>query len=141
MEDENTNPATTALIQIRPLGIKDDNEGWYTIPTPSSYQYDRSDYDAEEGSYRDITGTMTRQRITTKVKLTLSWNSAALAATDISKLLQAVKPLFFEVRYFDPYEGGMTTTTMYVGDRSLDMYSFINGKPVWRTIAFNLIEK
>ena len=111
------------------------------IPTPSSYQYDRSDYDAEEGSYRDITGEMTRQRITTKVKLTLSWNSGALTKEEVSKLLKAVDPLFFKVTYFDPHEGGMRTTTMYVGDRSANMYSFVNGKPVWNTISFNLIEK
>ena len=139
MAEETNNTPSSLLIKVRKIG--EDDTKWVSIPAPSSYQYDRSDYDAEEGSYRDITGEMNRERIATKVKLTLSWNSAALAATDISKLLQAVKPLFFEVRYFDPYEGGMTTTTMYVGDRSLNMYTFRGGKAVWNTISFNLIEK
>lgn len=112
-----------------------------TIKTPSTLVYTRSDYDAEEGSYRDITGTMTRQRITTKVKLELTWNSGALNIQEMSTLLKAVDPLFFNVRYFDPYEGKFVEKVMYVGDRTTNMYSFINGNPVWDTVSYNLIEK
>ena len=139
MAEETNNTPSSLLIKVRKIG--EDDTKWVSIPEPSSYQYDRSDYDAEEGSYRDITGEMNRERIATKVKLTLSWNSAALSASEVSTLLQTFDPLFVEVRYYDPHKGGFRETKMYVGDRSLNMYTFRGGKAVWNTISFNLIEK
>ena len=139
MAEETNNTPSSLLIKVRKIG--EDDTKWVSIPEPSSYQYDRSDYDAEEGSYRDITGEMNRERIATKVKLTLSWNSAALSASEVSTLLQTFDPLFVDVRYYDPHEGGFRETKMYVGDRSLNMYTFRGGKAVWNTISFNLIEK
>lgn len=139
MAEETNNKPSSLLIKVRKIG--EDDTKWVSIPEPSSYQYDRSDYDAEEGSYRDITGEMNRERIATKVKLTLSWNSAALSSSEVSTLLKTFDPLFVEVRYYDPWKGDFRETKMYVGDRTANMYTFRGGKAVWNTISFNLIEK
>lgn len=137
----NTENKDYSLIQIKLLNPQTNKMEWFSITTPSTLTYTRSDYDAEEGSYRDITGTMSRQRITTKVKLELTWKSGALDVGSMSTLLKAVDALFFDVKYFDPYEGGYTEKTMYVGDRTATMYSFVNGKPIWNNVSYNLIEK
>ena len=130
-----------SVIQIKVYNAELQEYQWVSIPTPSTLAYTRADYDAEEGSYRDITGTMSRQRITTKVKLELTWKSGALSIEEMSTLLKAVDALFFDVKYFDPYVGGFTVKTMYVGDRSTNMYSFVKGVPIWDKVSFNLIEK
>ena len=130
-----------SVIQIKVYNAELQEYQWVSIPTPSTLAYTRADYDSEEGSYRDITGTMSRQRITTKVKLELTWKSGALDVAGMSTLLKAVDALFFEVRFFSPYDGKFVEKTMYVGDRSANMYSFVNGKPVWDKVSYNLIEK
>lgn len=109
------------------------------IKCPSSFNYTRQDFDLESG--RSITGEMCRQRVCTKVALELTWNSGAMDVQSMSTLLKAVDDVFFQVTYFDIHDGAMRTSTFYVGDRTGQMYSYINGVPVFNQISFRLIEK
>ena len=106
---------------------------------PSSFSYIRQDYDLD--SARSITGEMIRNRVCTKVKLELTWRAGAMTVEEMATLLQAVDDLYFSVTYFDLHDGAMRTSTFYVGDRQGVMYSFVDGKPVFEEISFNLIEK
>ena len=109
------------------------------IKCPSTFQYTRSDLDQD--SYRDINGNLVRNRIATKVQLTLTWKSGDMDVQSMSTLLKAFDDVFFQVTYFDIHDGTMRTGTFYVSDRTAQMYSYINGKPVFNEISLTLIEK
>lgn len=114
-----------ALIQINGVDIKD----------PSSYEYQRYDLDAEDGTGRNQKGDMCRDRQAIKVKLVCSW--PALTKSEMRALLQAVKDTFFSVTYLDAYTGDYTTKTMYVGDRSAPLWY----KDYWQGLTMDFIEK
>lgn len=118
-----------SLIQINGTAIK----------TPSSFQYTRSDLDVD--SYRDLNGNLVRNRVAVKVQLTLTWNAGAIDVQSMSTLLKAMDDVFFQVTYFDIHDGAMRTGTFYVSDRTAQMYSYVNGKPVFKEISLTLIEK
>jgi hypothetical protein len=106
------------------------------IPTPSSLKFGIMDISNSE---RNSKGEMLIDRIATKRKLTLNWNY--LEPYDLSNLLALVNNIFFFVKYPDPMTGDFETKTYYCGDRSIGMFSYIDGKPRWNDISFDLIEK
>ena len=109
------------------------------IKCPSSFSYTRSDLDQD--SYRDINGNLVRNRIGTKVQLTLTWKAGAMDVASMSTLLKAMDDVFFSVTYFDIHDGGMRTATFYSSDKTAQMYSYIDGKPIFNEISLTLIEK
>ena len=109
------------------------------IKCPSTFQYTRSDLDQD--SYRDINGNLVRNRVAVKVQLSLTWKAGAMDVQSMSTLLKAFDDVFFSVTYFDIHDGQMRTMTAYVSDRTAQMYSYINGKPVFHEISLTLIEK
>ena len=109
------------------------------IKTPSTFQYTRSDLDVD--SYRDINGNLVRNRIATKVQLTLTWKAGAMDVQSMSTLLTAMDDVFFQVFYFDVHDGAMRTMTAYVSDRTAQMYSYVDNVPVFNEISLTLIEK
>ena len=82
------------------------------IKCPSSFQYTRSDLDLD--SYRDINGNLVRNRIGTKVQLTLTWKAGAMDVASMSTLLKAMDDVFFQVTYFDIHDGQMRTMTTVI---------------------------
>ena len=109
------------------------------IKCPSTFQYTRSDLDVD--SYRDINGNLVRNRIATKVQLTLTWASGAMDVQSMSTLLKAFDNEFFQVEYFDIHDGAMRVGTFYSSDKVAQMYSFVDGVPVFKEISLTLIEK
>lgn len=109
------------------------------IKCPSSFQYTLSDLDVD--SYRDFNGNLVRNRVATKVQLTLTWKSGAMDVQSMSTLLKAFDNEFFQVTYFDLREGKMRTSVFYASDKVGQMYSYIDGVPVFKEISLTLIEK
>ena len=109
-----------------------------TVTQPAEVTYNRYDLDSED-SFRSLSGEMQRDRIAVKVKLECRWN--ALTASQMSQLLQAMDDVFFEINYFDPFEGQYVTKTFYVGDRSAPVYSIAGGKVIFKSFSANFIEK
>ena len=109
------------------------------IKCPSSFQYTRSDLDVD--SYRDINGNRVRSRVAVKVQLTLTWKAGAMDVQSMSTLLTAMDDIFFQVFYFDIHDGQMRTGTFYASDKTAQMYSYIDGVPVFNEISVTLIEK
>lgn len=106
------------------------------VPTPQTYGWGLEDLDAEEGTGRNnADGEMFRDRVSTKIKLTLSWPPLSIA--DTSKLLKALRPVFIKVKYLDALEGDYVTKTFYAGPQSAEC----GHRSRWLGIKANLIEK
>lgn len=106
------------------------------IATPKSFQITFQDLDGETN--RNAKGDMVRDRITTKRKIECEW--PPLTQTESSLLLNAVSDVFFTVTFPDP-QLGVITKTMYVGDRTIPAYQYINGEVKWSGLKMNFIEK
>jgi len=106
------------------------------LPTPSDYSVGIQDISKAE---RNARGTMIIERIATKRKIELMW--AYLSKEDLSKVLQYVSPVFFQVEYLDPLDGKMKTGTFYAGDRNVGALDFIDGKIRWKDVKFPLVER
>lgn len=107
------------------------------IATHKSLQIDIADLDGE--SNRNARGELLRDRKAVKRKLNLEWGP--LSVSECSKLLKAVSSVFFTVEFLDPQEGRFITKTMYVGDRSMPVQSYIKGVLKWQGLKMNFIEK
>lgn len=109
-----------------------------TVPSPSigGFQWEKEDLsDSSAGRTED--GKMHKNRIGSKVALSLSWQN--ISTSDISKILNAFEPEYVKVKYLDPQEGGFTEKTFYVGNRSAPLY---NSKlDVWSNVSFKIIEQ
>lgn len=106
------------------------------IATPKVFEVTVSDLDGE--SNRNANGELIRDRIAVKRKINLEWGP--LTQSKISTLLNAISSVFFTVEFPDP-QLGLITKTMYVGDRTSPVYSYINGIVKWEGLKMNFIEK
>lgn len=92
---------------------------------PASCQFEYETLDGENAG-RALDGTAHRDVITTKIKINLSWNS--ITVIEMPRLLTALDSPFFTVRYFNPQQGEFVTGVFYCGNRSVPIYSFVNGQ-------------
>jgi hypothetical protein len=106
------------------------------IPTPTNYDVGIQDI---SNAQRNAQGTMVIERIATKKTITLSYSY--LSATDLSTILQAIAPTFYNVTYLDPITNSNVTSSFYCGDRSLGMIDFQAGVPRYQNLKFELIER
>ncbi len=106
------------------------------IPTPSDYSVGLQDISKAE---RNARGTMIIERIATKRKIELVWKY--LSKEDLSKVMNAVSPVFFQVEYLDPQENRRKTGSFYAGDRNAGALDYINGTIRWKNIKFSVIER
>lgn len=105
------------------------------IPTPSDFSVGVQDISKAE---RVASGSIVIDRIATKIKLNMKWNY--LTPVDLSNLLTAIDKTYFNVEYLDPRTNTVQTRAFYVGDRTVGMYSYRNGNPIYVDIGFNFIE-
>lgn len=106
------------------------------IATPKIFEVAVSDLDGE--SNRNANGELIRDRIAVKRKINLEWGP--LTQTEIQTLLNAVSGVFFTATFPDPMSG-VITKTMYVGDRTVPAYQYVNGAVKWQGLKMNFIEK
>lgn len=110
-----------------------------TVPSPSQdggFQWEREDIsDSSAGRTED--GKMHKNRIGSKVAISLSWHN--ITSADVSKILKAFEPEYIRVNYLDPEEGDYTTKTFYVGNRTAPLYNSRLG--VWSNVSFKIIEQ
>ena len=74
---------------------------------PSSLEWQESDLDSSEGSGRNVLGDMFRDRITVKRKLSVTF--PPMLTSEMSRILKAIEPIFFDITYPDPKEGKNVT--------------------------------
>jgi hypothetical protein len=88
------------------------------LPVPIALQPGIQDLDSD-GSGRNQSGTMFRDRLAVKRKVHCEWGP--LTRNEMAALLSAMADASFSVTYPDPQEGALKTITAYVGDRSTPM--------------------
>ena len=91
---------------------------------PSACKFEYETFDGENAG-RTLDGAMHRDVIATKISIQLEWNS--IPVDEMSRLLTALDNPFFNVKYFNPQQGRFVEDTFYCGNRSVPIYSFING--------------
>ena len=106
-------------------------------------EWSRNDVDSSNaGELQD--GTMRRDRITMRRKLTITMNS--LSTADMKTVQQAIYPQWVEVEFLDPLEGAVITRTFYsnnVACTAARQHTLKSGEQVvkWRGFTFPLIEQ
>lgn len=106
------------------------------LPTPTDFQVTISDLTKND---RNAAGTMIIERIATKQKLSLSY--AYLSASDLSTILNAISPVFYNVTYLDPMTNAYVTSSFCTSDRNMGMIDFVGGIPRYRDLKFDLTER
>ncbi|MFS1519676.1 DUF6711 family protein [Bacillus sp. SCS-151] len=106
------------------------------LPTPSKYAIGIQDLSQAE---RNVRGNMIIERIATKRKIELTWNT--ITQENLSLVFQSVSDVFFTVEYIDPEKGDHNTGTFYSGDRKAGVMDIRNGVVRWKDAKFNLIER
>lgn len=108
---------------------------------PSSLEWQESDLDSSEGSGRNVLGDMFRDRITVKRKLSVTF--PPMLTSEMSEILNAIEPIFFNITYPDPKAGKNVTMTVYVSDRSIPVYCFDKAAEqwLWQGLAIEFIER
>lgn len=88
---------------------------------------------------RNQSGTMIRERVATKIKWQLTF--PPLTRKMAARLLNAISEASFDFIYPDPMSETETVKkTCYVGDRSVPIYTFVDGIPMVKSISFSIIE-
>lgn len=105
------------------------------IPTPSEFTVGVQDISQAE---RVASGRIVIDRIATKIKLNMSWKY--IPASALATLLTQIDNVYFDVEYLDPRTNTRQTREFYVGDRTVGMYKYNNGNPIYIDIGFNFIE-
>ena len=102
-------------------------------------KWTRSDVDSPDTG-RMLDGLMTRTRVATKVRLDITCRPLLLS--EAAEVLTAIMPVFVEVTYKDPQEGGIVTKTMYSNNNPASFcMKKPDGREFWDGITFPLIEK
>ncbi len=107
---------------------------------PSEFSVTTLDLDDGESTVRTADGTLNRDRVAVKRQLELSWGM--LTWPEISSILQAISPIFFDVSYPDPMIGAQATKTFYAGNRPAPFaLKDSSGNVMWSGLKVTLIER
>ena len=129
----------TGIVQV----LNTEANEWVSLIDPSSMKMSTYDLDSGEGTGRNQNGEMFRDRVAIKEKLEMTF--PPMLRADYGTLLNLVRNDFFQCRYYSDLQGTVRTVTMYVGDRSMNIYfgykTSDQANAIVKDISFNFIEK
>lgn len=108
------------------------------IKTPSEMEWGLQDVSASNAG-RTQNGQMQKLRIAQKRTLKLSWSNPS--PEEVSAILKAFNPEYFNVRYFDPMQCGYVTKTFYAGDRTAPFKIWTVRNKRFSSVSFDIIER
>jgi hypothetical protein len=109
------------------------------LPAPTALQPGIQDLDSEDGTGRNQSGTMFRDRIAVKRTVHAEWG--VLSRSEMAALLQAMSAPSFSLTYPDPQTGALETITAYVGNRVPAMCSVISDTDwMWTGLSVDFVE-
>lgn len=103
------------------------------------FKWQRSDVDSSKTT-RSLDGYLDRVRVAIKRRLDVECRP--LTAEEAKIVLDAIMPVWVDVRYYDPQEGNIVTRTMYSNNNPAT-YAMKqkDGTEWWDGITFPLIER
>ena len=111
-----------------------------TIETPAKIEWSLQDLSSDSSGRTIDDGTMHKDRLAQKRKLTCTWPPMSWAQAAL--LLQKVSTnTFFAITYPDMLSGQEETRTFYVGDRKASTLFCKDGDQWVNGIAFDFIER
>lgn len=109
------------------------------LPAPTVLQPGLQDLDSEDGTGRNQTGTMFRDRIAVKRTVHCEWG--VLSRQEMASLLQAMSSPSFSLIYPDPQTGSLETITAYVGNRVPAICAVISDTDwMWTGLSVDFVE-
>lgn len=109
------------------------------LPAPTVLQPGIQDLDSEDGTGRNQSGTMFRDRIAVKRTVHCEWG--ILSKGEMATLLSTMSPASFELIYPDPQDGDFKKITAYVGNRVPAMCSVISDTDwMWTGLSVDFVE-
>lgn len=102
------------------ISIQTSDGYWISLPDPTSLKPLIYDEDSEDGTGRNQSGDLFRDRVGIKQKLTCSF--PPMWRTDYQLMIALTADVAFNVRFYSDKERGFTTKKMYVGDREPTLY-------------------
>ena len=109
------------------------------LPAPTVLQPGIQDLDSEDGTGRNQSGTMFRDRVAVKRTVHCEWG--VLTKEEMKNLLSSMSPASFNLSYPDPQEGRIREITAYVGNRVPAMCSVISDTDwMWTGLSVDFIE-
>lgn len=125
-----------AVLRIKKAGTST----WVNVvPDPYDMTVAIQDLDLETGAGRSQAGTMFRDRVAVKRKVSCKWRP--MSASEMSGLLNLMTDVFFDLEYPDPLTGARKQIKVYVGDRTSPMYTMHHGVWLWNGLEANFVEK
>lgn len=115
------------------------------VPNPTDISFGIKDISsADAGRTNDASLTMHKNLVATKRTISLTWKN--LDGERTRQVLQAFKPEYIYVRYFEPEDNAYAVRHFYCGDKTaapshyVPTSNFQIGGVVYKTISFNIIE-
>lgn len=112
-----------------------------SIVNPIALTWQEAFIDSSDGTGTNQYGDTFKDRLTSKRKLSVSF--PPLNDTQMSSLLHAIDPVFFDIEYPDPKLGKRNTMKVYVEDRSVPVYMFDKTLKqwIWQGMSIDFIER
>lgn len=108
------------------------------IKTPSSFTWGLQDI-SQSNSGRTQDALMHKNRIAQKRKIDMVWSMPTPEETH--SILEAFRPEYVNVTYYDPDDGKVVTRNFYTGDKSAPVKTWMIGKKRYESLSFNIIER
>lgn len=114
--------------------------GITTLKPPSVFEWGLQDI-SDEDSGRDQSGTMHKNRVASKRKISLAWN--ATTPEETAAILQAFYPNYIEVVYVDAMSNQIETRTFYTGDMKAPVHHWFDSSnnKYYTNVSFNIVER
>lgn len=126
-------------LRVRPWG----SSSAYTDLTPyiafQGLKWSRNDVEASTSGRGTQDGLMHRARVSIKIRLDVS--CVPMTAESAQTVLQAIKPMWLQVQYYDPQEGSVQTKKMYSNNIPASFCILKGTTMYWMGIEFPLIEQ
>lgn len=101
-------------------------------------KWSRNDVDAPETG-RDMSGTMHRGRVATKIRLDITCKP--LNQNEIGIVLNLIQPEYVTVTYDDPMLGTVTKVMYANNNPAVFQFAKSDGREYWGGVTFPLIER
>lgn len=108
------------------------------VRAPFSFKWSKNDISGPNAG-RTLDGTMHKNRIAEKRKLSLTWKG--IRPEQVSAILQAFEPEYVSVSYPDALNGNTSTRTFYTGDLDAEIYSWTVNNKLYSLLSFSIIER